>query len=54
MQSRTTTVDGTPIRWLEQGTGAPVVLVHGIPTPEDQPDVVAGQIRGRTAEVAAR
>jgi pimeloyl-ACP methyl ester carboxylesterase len=32
VQSRTATVDGTPIRWLEQGTGAPVVLVHGIPT----------------------
>ena len=32
MQSRTETVDGTPIRWLEQGSGAPVVLVHGIPT----------------------
>ena len=32
MQSRTATVDGTPVRWLEQGTGAPVVLVHGIPT----------------------
>ncbi|MCY7364225.1 MAG: alpha/beta fold hydrolase, partial [Frankiaceae bacterium] len=32
MQTRTATVDGTPIRWLEQGTGAPVVLVHGIPT----------------------
>ena len=32
MPSRTTTLDGTPIRWLEQGAGAPVVLVHGIPT----------------------
>ena len=32
MQSRTATVDGTPVRWLEQGTGQPVVLVHGIPT----------------------
>ena len=32
MQSRTATVDGTPVRWLEQGEGAPVVLVHGIPT----------------------
>jgi len=30
---RTATVDGTPIRWLEQdGDGIPVVLVHGIPT----------------------
>ncbi len=25
-------IDGTPVRWLEQGQGAPVVLVHGIPT----------------------
>ncbi len=25
-------IDGTPVRWLEQGEGAPVVLVHGIPT----------------------
>jgi pimeloyl-ACP methyl ester carboxylesterase len=32
VQTRTATVDGTPIRWLEQGTGTPVVLVHGIPT----------------------
>ncbi len=32
MQTRTATVKGTPIRWLEQGTGTPVVLVHGIPT----------------------
>lgn len=32
MQTRTATVDGTPIRWLEQGDGPAVVLVHGIPT----------------------
>ncbi len=32
MPTRTTTIEQTPIRWLEQGTGAPVVLVHGIPT----------------------
>ena len=32
MQSRTATIHGTPVRWEEQGTGAPVVLVHGIPT----------------------
>lgn len=30
--TRTRTVDGIPMRWLEQGQGAPVVLVHGIPT----------------------
>ena len=32
MQTRTATIDGTPVRWLEQGVGQPVVLVHGIPT----------------------
>ncbi len=32
MQTRTATVDGTPMRWLKQGSGPPVVLVHGIPT----------------------
>jgi pimeloyl-ACP methyl ester carboxylesterase len=32
METRTATVDGTPVRWLEQGSGPPVVLVHGIPT----------------------
>ena len=32
MQEHSTTVDGAPVRWLEQGTGLPVVLVHGIPT----------------------
>jgi pimeloyl-ACP methyl ester carboxylesterase len=25
-------VGGVPVRWLEQGSGTPVVLVHGIPT----------------------
>jgi pimeloyl-ACP methyl ester carboxylesterase len=32
MDSKTSTVDGIPIRWLEQGSGFPLVLVHGIPT----------------------
>jgi len=32
MQEHSTTVDGAPVRWLGQGTGMPVVLVHGIPT----------------------
>lgn len=32
MDERRTTIDGTPVRWLEQGSGVPVVLVHGIPT----------------------
>ncbi len=32
ISEHTADVDGTPVRWLEQGTGLPVVLVHGIPT----------------------
>jgi pimeloyl-ACP methyl ester carboxylesterase len=36
-EPRTTSVDGTPLRWLEQQatadrSGVPVVLLHGIPT----------------------
>jgi len=32
VRARTTDVDGVTVRWLEQGEGTPVVLVHGIPT----------------------
>jgi pimeloyl-ACP methyl ester carboxylesterase len=32
VRARTEVVDGVPVRWLEQGEGPPVVLVHGIPT----------------------
>lgn len=32
MNSQTVTVDGITMRWEEQGIGAPLVLVHGIPT----------------------
>lgn len=32
MEERRRTVDGIDIRWLEQGEGMPIVLVHGIPT----------------------
>lgn len=32
MQERVEDVGGTPTRWLKQGAGLPVVLVHGIPT----------------------
>ncbi len=32
VSEHTADVAGTPVRWLEQGTGLPVVLVHGIPT----------------------
>ncbi len=32
MEQRIADIAGTPVRWLEQGSGPPVVLVHGIPT----------------------
>lgn len=32
IQEHIADVDGTPVRWIEQGTGTPTVLVHGIPT----------------------
>lgn len=32
VQEQTATVDDTRMRWLEEGRGTPVVLVHGIPT----------------------
>lgn len=32
MISRTATVDGIDMRWEEQGSGLPLVLIHGIPT----------------------
>ena len=32
MQPSTATIDGTPVRWSEQGSGQPVELAHGIPT----------------------
>ncbi|SDS64559.1 Pimeloyl-ACP methyl ester carboxylesterase [Halopseudomonas xinjiangensis] len=32
MHSQTATVHGITMRWLEQGEGLPVVLLHGIPT----------------------
>lgn len=32
MNSQTVTVDGIRMRWHEQGSGVPVILVHGIPT----------------------
>ena len=32
METRSTMVKGRPARWVEQGTGSPVILVHGIPT----------------------
>lgn len=32
MEARRATVAGVPMRWLEEGAGAPVVFVHGLPT----------------------
>ena len=32
VQEHQTDVDGVAVRWLEEGDGVPVVLVHGIPT----------------------
>lgn len=32
MTEERVTIDGVPMRWLTQGAGTPVVLVHGIPT----------------------
>lgn len=32
MKSRSLTIDGVPMRWLEQGSGTPIIFVHGIPT----------------------
>lgn len=32
MNNKTATIEGIPMRWLEQGEGMPVVLIHGIPT----------------------
>lgn len=32
MEFQTADVDGIPMRWIEQGQGTPVVLLHGIPT----------------------
>lgn len=32
MQDRQEIIEGTPVRWLEHGSGRPVVLIHGIPT----------------------
>ncbi len=32
MQSKTANVDGIVMRWEEHGEGAPLILLHGIPT----------------------
>jgi pimeloyl-ACP methyl ester carboxylesterase len=35
MQEKTAIVNGIRMRWMEAGTGFPVVLIHGIPTSPD-------------------
>jgi pimeloyl-ACP methyl ester carboxylesterase len=40
-------VDGETVRWLEQGNGRPVVLVHGIPTSPRLWRHVLPLVRGR-------
>jgi pimeloyl-ACP methyl ester carboxylesterase len=48
MTPRTQTIGDTPIRWLEQeGTGTPIVLVHGIPTSPALWRHVTPQLAGR-------
>lgn len=48
METRSTTVNGRNARWLEHGTGSPVVLVHGIPTSPRLWRHVMPLVRGRT------
>lgn len=47
MESQQRTIDGVPVRWLEHGTGRPVVLVHGIPTSPALWRHVMPLVRGR-------
>lgn len=35
MKTRTVSIAGSEVRWEETGAGAPVVLIHGIPTSPD-------------------
>lgn len=46
MRERRAVVGGIEMRWLEQGTGQPVVLVHGIPTSPELWRRVIPRIRG--------
>jgi hypothetical protein len=54
MASPTATIDGAPVRWLEQGTGRPVVQVWGVADPFQKLEYIAEEVRGLAAEVAAR
>jgi pimeloyl-ACP methyl ester carboxylesterase len=47
MESHTVLVDGIRMRWEERGEGAPVVLVHGIPTSPALWRHVAPKVDGR-------
>jgi pimeloyl-ACP methyl ester carboxylesterase len=51
VEQRTTTLDDSPVRWLEHGEGRPVVLVHGIPTSPALWRRVMPLVEGRTLAV---
>lgn len=48
MEEKVGTVNGNTVRWLERGTGRPVVLVHGIPTSPRLWRRVMPLVQGRT------
>jgi pimeloyl-ACP methyl ester carboxylesterase len=48
MEEKTGTVNGSTVRWLENGAGRPVVLVHGIPTSPRLWRRVMPLVHGRT------
>lgn len=48
METRSTTLSGMNARWVEHGTGSPVVLVHGIPTSPRLWRHVMPRVHGRT------
>lgn len=48
MQHQEATVEGLHTRWIEHGSGPPVVLVHGIPTSPRLWRHVMPQVEGRT------
>lgn len=49
MDERRATVDGVEMRWLEEGTGPAVVLVHGIPTSPELWRHVIPRVQGARA-----
>jgi pimeloyl-ACP methyl ester carboxylesterase len=48
MEAQRRIIDGTTQRWIEHGTGRPVVLVHGIPTSPRLWRHVMPLVRGRS------